>query len=204
MKQSLLLFIAATAISSLAQATLVSCTVNPQGPLVGETTPLAPFTNTAFTVNNGVSGGTITNAITCPTLDAGAGNIISSYQVIASADYALGSTDGNQVALTYFTSAAAPIGATSFTATVSGGISSGPSNPVTPFTLGSLTPGTQTVNGFNLDVSSIVLFGEVAVSSGQVAIQYTSAPSTPEPQSMALSGLSLLGLALLARPRKRK
>ena len=63
MKHTLLLFVTAAAISGLAQASLVSCTVNPQGPLVGESTPLFPFTNTAFLVNSGNSGGTISTSV---------------------------------------------------------------------------------------------------------------------------------------------
>ena len=206
MKNTLQLFLATVAIAGLASAGTVSCTITPSGPLSAYTTGVDPFANTAFLINNGESGGTINNSINCPTVNAGAGNIITSYSAIATGDYTggpIGTTTGTQVNLVFGTLGSAPVGASTLLLMVTGGNSSSGFVPATPFQIGAaITPNTQTVAGFNVSVSSTTISGSVAASSGQVVLNYTTSSATPEPATLAMTGSVLLGLGFLGRRKK--
>ncbi len=208
MKKTVLLLLGAVAMSSLASATIVSCTITASGPLQPYNTGTAPYTNTAFTITNGNSGGTISNSINCPTIDAGAGNIITSFSVLATGDYTggpIGTTSGTQVDMVFSTLATTPIGASSMLLAVMGGNSSTNTTPTTPFQLGStISPGTQILAGFNVAVSSTVVSGSVGDSSGQVVVSYTTATAAPEPATLAMTGSVLFGLGVLGLRKKTK
>jgi hypothetical protein len=206
MKQTFLLSFGIAALAGLASAATVSCTVTPSGNLTAYTTGTNPFANTAFDIATGNSGGVIANSINCPTVDAGVGNVVTSYAVLATGDYTggpFGTTSGTVVQLIFSTTGTAPIGAAAQTLLVSGGNSSNATGPSTPFQLGStITPNVETLSAFNVAISSTVLSGTVGDSSGQVVLSYTTAPSgVPEPQTMGLVGSALLAIGLLGRKK---
>ncbi len=194
----------------LAHATVISCTVSGGTGYTGYTTSTADingnFTNTGVSV---ASGGPLSSSpvFSCPTIDAGAGNIITSYMVLGTGDYTggpFGTTTGTQVTLGY-AAGAGPINGATQTLVVSGGNSSNSDSVPVPFQLGATLGGVQSYAGFTVNFSSTVDSGTVGATTGQVVISYTTAPAgqTPEPATLGLMGSALVGLGLLARRKKK-
>jgi PEP-CTERM motif len=194
LKKVLLLSVISCAFAAAASAATLSCTVSASGPLTPYTTSFGP--NTGFQIDGGNSGGNIAGAIACPSIDAGAGNIVTSWGISATGDYTGGPFDtstGTTVNMTY---------------SVVGGLNSGVSQlfvPSTPFTLGPVqNPGTQTVSAFGVTINSLVTAGgPVGSSTGQVVINYETGPATPEPATLGLMGTALLGLSFFGRRKKK-
>jgi PEP-CTERM motif len=207
MKNTLLLSLSLAALSTLASAATVSCTVTPAGIVTGYSTSTADI-NGSF-VNTGArvtQGGTLasTAVFTCPTITVAAGSTIQNYQVLATGDYTggpFGTTSGTSVTMGYLVNGGLVSGA-SQTLIVSGGNSSNNVVPPTPFQLGATQGGVTTANGFTVSLSSQVTAGTVGASTAQVVLSYTVQSGTPEPATLGLVGSALVGLGFLARKRK--
>src|ERR1700736_1645958 len=107
MKKTLFLSLSLAALSTLANAALVSCTVTAQGSISSYSTGTPDINgstaNTGASVASGNSGGP-QNVFSCPALDAGSGNIIVNYQLLGQDSYTggpFGTSSGTQVTLTY-------------------------------------------------------------------------------------------------------
>ncbi len=206
MKKVLLLSVLSCAFAAFASAATISCTVSASGSLTPYTTGDGP--NTGFSIAAGNSGGDIAGAIACPSIDAGLGNIITSWGIQATGDYTggpFGTTSGTTVSMTY-TVVGGLNNIQSQLLLVSGGNSSNGFVPGTPFTLGpTQNPGTQTVNAFTVTINSLLSAGgPVGASTGQVVINYETRPvsDTPEPATLGLMGSALLGLGFFGRRKK--
>ncbi len=209
MKKTLLLSLSLAVFGSLASASLISCTVAGGTGYTGYTTGTADingsFANTGVSIANG--GPLASTAVfSCPALNAGAGNIITNFQLFGTGDYTggpFGTTSGTQVTLV-FSANAGPFNGATQTLMVSGGNSSNTFNPTTPFQLGSTAGGLQSYSAFTVNLSSTVNSGTVGASTAQVVFSYTTAPvgETPEPATLGLMGSALIGLGFLARRKK--
>jgi PEP-CTERM motif len=195
------------ALSTLAPAATVSCTVTPGGIVTGYNTSTADI-NGSF-VNTGASvaaGGPLasTAVFSCPAISAGAGSVIQNYMVLATGDYTggpFGTTTGTQVNLIYNV-VGGPVGGAGQTLVVYGGNSSNNVTPPTPFQLGTTQGGLSSYSGFTVNLASSVVSGTVGASTAQVVLSYTVQSGTPEPATLGLVGSALVGLGFLARKRK--
>jgi hypothetical protein len=203
-----LVFLTAAAALS-ANATVVSCTVSDDAGhnLTSVATGSGP--NTGFSIAGGTTGGSAaTAAISCPGLDAGAGLIITNFQLLGTAGYTggpFGTTTGTQTTET-FTALSGAFSGASVAQTSTGGTDPSVFLPGNPFQIGStVSPGTQTTSSFFVSIlSSVSQGGPVAASSGQVVLSYTTQPVTsgvPEPVSMLLFGSGLLAVSLIGRKK---
>jgi hypothetical protein len=206
LKKVLLLSVFSCVFAGFTSAATISCTVSASGSLAPYTTSSGP--NTGFSITGGNSSGDIAGAISCPLIDAGAGNIVSLWGVSATGDYTggpFGTISGTTVSMTYTAVGSLNDGASQLLL-VSGGNNSDTFVPSTPFALGSSqTPGTQTVAGFNVTINSLVTAGgPVGSSTGQVVINYETKPfsDAPEPATLGMMGSALLGLGFFGRRKK--
>jgi hypothetical protein len=198
MKKTLLLALSVVALSSVASAAIVNCTVTSGSVLT------ATLGGVGYSIANGtgVANGNGTGTISCPAVVAAGGNIITNYQVLATVDYQggpFGTTSGTQVTQLLTLSGGALANA-SVSATVSGGNSSSGVVPPVPFQIGSTLSGQTSYAAFTVNVnSSVSLGGPVGGSSGQVVLSYTEASAIPEPSTYALLSAGLVGFGLLRR-----
>ena len=206
MKKVLLLSVISCAFAGFASAaTIISCTVTAAGQLTPYATGSGP--NTGFSIANGNSGGDIAGAISCPSIDAGLGNIVTQWGIGATSDYTGGpydTTSGTTVSMTYTVVGGLNDGVSQLLQ-VSGGNNSNTFVPSTPFALGPLqNPGTQIVSGFTVTINSALTEGgPVGSSTGQVVVAYETGPATPEPATLGLMGSALLGLGFFGRRKKK-
>lgn len=153
------------------------------------------------TFMNGTGGPT---AVTCPGYTPlNPGDVLTGVSVTYSADYQFGSNGTNTLAVT-FTPSGPNNNYTPLTVTLnpSGSISSGAVPTSTSAFTGPINNALFTP-GFNVNISSSVVAGSVATSSGAALVNYTFTTATvPEPATYALMG-SGLGLLALIRRRKR-
>ena len=198
---------AAAALS--ANATIVSCTVTNDAAHNLSSVATGSGPNTGFSIAGGTTGGTAsTTAISCPGLDAGAGNIITNFQLLGQGGYTggpFGTTSGTQTTET-FTALSGAFSGASVAQTATGGADPTVFVPTNPFQIGStVSPGTQTTAGFFVSIlSAVTQGGPVAASSGQVVLSFTATPVTtgvPEPVSMLLLGSGLLAVSLIGRKK---
>lgn len=199
MKKVLSLSFLLAASSILGHATTIFCSVIDGG-----------IVSNAGTTAKVDQGGTLvsTPVFSCPSLDAGSGNLLSNVVLLGTGDYdggPFGTITGTSVTEVFgVTTGPFALAATSLT--VTGGNSSNATSIPVPFQLGStLNPGTQTLAAFTVNLSSFVNSGTVAESSAQIALFYTTTSivgPAPEPATLGLMGGALLGLGFLARRKK--
>lgn len=184
------------------QAATVSCTVNTIGINITPYTTSTPDIN-GSTLKTGadIAGGFGGGSFTCPAINAGPGNTITSYQVGVTGDYTggvFGTTTGTEVDLAYL-AVGGPVSGAAQLLRVTGGNSSNTFNPPTPFDLGPNVSGAQAYGSFLVTVGSVVTSGRVGASSSQVVLSYAV---SPEPATLGLVGSAMLLLGLLARKRR--
>jgi PEP-CTERM motif len=208
MKKTLFLSLSFAALSTLATASVVSCTVTPVGTITGYSTSTADingsFVNTGASVAAGNSAGSQL-AFSCPTLDAGAGSIITGYSLLGQNSYTggpFGTTSGTQVTLSYLVNGGPFTGATQ-SSIVTGGNAA---NPTGAFQIGSTVGGNQSYGGFTVSLNSLVNSGTVGASTAQVVLSYSTqsviTSGTPEPTTLGLVGSALVGIGFLVRRKK--
>jgi hypothetical protein len=157
-------------------------------------------------------------SFSCAALPVGAGQTITEVELFYAADYSFGSADGtNTVVWTFNTASGTWSGGN--TETVSGGFSSTTFTPPTaagalnaPFNLNVVGPGqidttslgvgTNTFAGVNIS-APVSITGGVISTTGDVFAQVTYSSAAPEPATLGLTGMALLGVGFLAR-RKGK
>jgi hypothetical protein len=172
---------------------------------------VAAFTASAATITsncnlfpvtfmNGTGGPT---GASCPGFTASPGNVLTSVSLTYSADYQFGGAGTNTVAVTFV-----PTGPTNnysplnVTLNPSGSVSSGAVPTTTATYTGALT-NALFASPFNVNISSSVVQGTVATSSGAASVTYTFAASTiPEPATYGLMG-SAISLLFVKRRRKQ-
>ncbi len=137
-----------------------------------------------------------------------AGSILNSVTVNFLADYQFGSAS-NMVDVTFVPSTAGMPGGSawtppSMTLTVIGGNSSPSPLPSGSSSLNAAGIAYAFANGFNVAISSSVVSGQVATSSGSAAVvyNYTAPTGVPEPATFAIVGGGLMALGLIARRRR--
>lgn len=197
-----LLVLSISALASVASATTVSCTPVAAGVGLQDNGNSVEFAN---------GNGTAIPAFSCPTISAGAGNVFTSFALVASSDYTaqgIGGPVGTVNVVMTFTAIGGPVGGSTNSQTTAGDdtLGSNTHTPPTPITIGSTIPGGTSTAAFTVNAAS-VSNGQVdpSASSGSVAIVYTVGPvttTTPEPTTLGLMGSALLGLGLLARRKK--
>lgn len=199
MKKIFLLSLSLTACAILAQATTITCTVITGG-------AVSDGSNTAV-----IAGGTLssTPVFNCGPIDAGAGNLLTNVFLQGASGFdggPFGTTSGTTVVEVFNSDSPFNNGNNPLTETMNGGNVSNSWNPGIPFQLGNtLNPGTQTLAGFQVSLSSAVTAGgPVGSSTAQMVLNYTSTPiqGTPEPATLGLMGSALLGLGFLVRRKK--
>jgi len=148
--------------------------------------------------------------VSCPGFNSAGVQSLDSVSLNFYADYQFGTTNSNDVKVTFTVANPAGVGwsVTSEGIDVTGALSSSGTNPAIPFA-DSAVSGVNFadfVNAFNVGISSAIVSGGAATSSGAVSITYNYTPSgtTPEPVSMLLLGSGLLGLAVVGRKFARK
>ena len=187
-------------VAGLAAPITVNCTVT-SGTVLTSTSG-----GTAYSIANGIgtSSGGATGVISCPGVSAGAGNTISSYQVLATIDYQngpIGTTSGTSVTQ-LLTLVGGSLNGASVNGVISGGNSSSGVVPPVPFQIGSTLSGAESYSAFTVNVtSSVSAGGPVSDSGGQVILRYDSNPVIPEPSTYMLFAGGLIGVGLLKRKR---
>ncbi len=207
MKKSVLFSFLFVALSSVASAATVSCTVT-SGTVLTST-----LGGLGYSIANGIgtSSGGATGVIACPSISTGIGTL-SNYQVLATVDYQggpFGTTSGTSVSQ-LLTLVGGSLSGSSVNATISGGNSSSGVVPPVPFQIGSTLSGAASYPAFTVTVaSSVSQGGPVGGSSGQVVINYdVSLPppppsNVPEPSTYVLLSAGLVGFGLMKRRASR-
>ena len=154
---------------------------------------------TAFPVT--FTNGAGSSSVTCPGFTPAPGELLTAVSLSYSADYQFGIAGTNSVQVTF-----TPQGPTanwspaSTPLTVTGGISSGAIPTGSANYTGAISNAVF-ANSFNVNVSSQVLQGAVATSSGAAMVNYTFTPSVPEPSTFVLLGSALAAVGIIRRRR---
>jgi hypothetical protein len=187
--------------TSVGSAAVVICTVA-SGTVLTSTLGGGGYVIDQGTGNNSAPG---SGTITCPSVTAiGGGNVISSYGVFATIDYAggpFGTTSGTTISQV-LTLVGGPLGGASILGMVSGGNSSNNVVPPVPFQIGTTLSGATSYAGFTVNVSStLTAGGPVGAATGQVRLQFEESSAVPEPSTYALISAGLVGIGLARRRR---
>ena len=151
------------------------------------------------TFTNGAGGPT---AVSCPAFSGG--GTLTGVKLTLSGDYQFGSDGSNDIRISFAVNN--PAGVTWADAApfgdVTGGVSSGSALNIADLATAGIT-NANFASAFDVDVSSAVITGSAATSSGAVQITYTFTPtSVPEPITLSLFGAGLAGAAALRRRKK--
>jgi PEP-CTERM motif len=142
--------------------------------------------------------------VSCPGLNVGAAaSGLNSVTLNYFVDYQFGSTGTNTVSVTF---TPATFGGTTWTTpittvTSTGGQSSAGIQTGSAAASGGLTLA-NFASAFNVSIGSSVAPGTVATSSGAVSVTYNYKDAAPEPATISLIGISLIGLGFAARRRR--
>ena len=178
----LVLSLAALSVNAVAGTITTDCTLFP------------------VTFANGIGGPT---NVSCAGFTPALGTLIG-VTLNLFADYQFGSTGANDIKVSF--AVGAPAGVTWDNAApiidVTGGISStAPLIPVADNATAGIT-NANFASAFNVGVSSAVVTGSAATSSGPVTFTYNYTSPTPEPATLSMMGLGLLGLGVIGRKLK--
>jgi hypothetical protein len=172
-----------------------------------------------------IANGNGTATFTCP--GGNIGNVgtlpgqitITSIEIFLTSDYTYGGSVGNTVNTTFTTAAAFPTLPQTCVTTGQGSSNIGPCTPAaltagieafetnTGGTLYTTQGGSSSSNIFSVTATAATMAGTVGASSAGVVIEfdYTTNPSgVPEPMTLTMMGVGLLGLGLFGSKRRKK
>jgi hypothetical protein len=149
------------------------------------------------------AGGTGSTSVSCPGF-SGSGTLTGA-SLTLQGDYQFGSDGSNDVRISF--SVLEPGGVTWADSAPFGDVTGGISSGAALLLHDAATAGVSNaafLSAFNVGVSSAVIAGSAATSSGAVQITYTFTPTTvPEPITLSLFGAGLAGAAALRRRKKK-
>jgi hypothetical protein len=149
---------------------------------------------------NGAGGPT---SVSCPGFSGG--GTLTGASLTLQGDYQFGSDGSNDIQISFAVNN--PAGVTWANTAPFGDVTGGVSSGAALLLHDAATAGVSNAafaSAFGVDVSSAVIAGSAATSSGAVQIVYTFAPATvPEPITLSLFGAGLAGAAALRRRKKK-
>jgi hypothetical protein len=148
------------------------------------------------------ANGTGSTSVSCPGFSGG--GTLTGAELLLSGDYQFGSDGSNDIRISFGVNN--PAGVTwadnAPFGDVTGGISSGTALSLSDLATGGVS-NAAFASAFLVDVSSAVIAGSAATSSGAVQIKYTFSESVPEPITLSIFGAGLAGAAALRRRKKK-
>jgi len=176
-------------------------------PVIGILANATPITTNCVLFPVTFAGGVGTTTVSCPGIAAQPpGTILNSVLLTESSDYQFGSSGTNTVKVDF--TPTGPAGVTWSPATASATSTGTTSSGAPGAASQSVTAGLTLANfasAFGVSLTSSVITGTVATSSGGVVVTYDVTPPTgvPEPTGMMLIGSGLLGLGLISFRKKK-